>query len=545
MKKLSVQTKYALVLAAILVVLIGLQLLFNHVFMEKYYLSRKLDRIEEIRTLVLDYAEKSSAGADTADCELKLRTACEAAGIDAMILNAEGPQGVIVFSNSSEQGGGPRRLFDALSGRRSQDELAVYKEGGSYRIYRTKDAFTGTEQIDCVGFVLPSDTSGSRTGQAQPDMVFSADGYYYVMTVAVAEIAETADIYNRLLIRIGLVTLLVGAVTMYLVSGRLTRPIKQMTTLSRKMAGLDFSERYTGGDGDEIHTLGVNMNEMATKLETAIENLKSANGQLAEDVAEKDEIDRQRRELLSNISHELKTPIAVIQGYAEGLKDGVSEDPGMREHYCEVIMDEAVKMDRMVRRLLVLDEVESRAAAARERFDLAEMVRGEAEAFALRSRENGITLEVDVPDELIVYSDDYLWEQVLQNYLSNAFQYVSAGGTVRVRAEKNAREGVRVTVFNTGSAIPDESLDKIWNKFYKVDKARTRAYGGSGIGLSIVQAAMDRLGGSCTAANAEGGVEFAAELDGCLEPPADEPDGSLLLPDSEADSAGTEPAENA
>ena len=532
MKKLSVQTKYALVLAAILVILVGLQLLFNHVFMEKYYLNRKLDRIEEIRSLVLDYAEKSSAGEDTADSELKLRTACEAAGIDAMLLKAEGPQGVIVFSNSSEQGGGARRLFDALSGRRGQDELAVYKEGGNYRIYRTKDAFTGTEQIDCVGFAVPADASGSRSGQT-PDIAFSADGYYYVMTVAVAEIAETADIYNRLLIRIGLVTLLVGAVTMYLVSGRLTRPIKEMTSLSPKMAGLDFSERWTGGDGDEIHTLGVNMNEMATKLETAIENLKSANGQLAEDVAEKDEIDRQRRELLSNISHELKTPIAVIRGYAEGLRDGVSEDQEMRERYCEVIMDEAVKMDRMVRRLLVLDELESRSGTLRERFDLAEMVRGEAEAFALRSRENGVALEVDVPDELTVYSDDYLWEQVLQNYLSNAFQYVSAGGTVHVSAQKNAREGVRVTVFNTGSAIPDESLDKIWNKFYKVDKARTRAYGGSGIGLSIVQAAMDRLGGSCTAANVEGGVEFAAEVDGCLVPPA-----------AEQDDAGTEPAEN-
>ena len=113
------------------------------------------------------------------------------------------------------------------------------------------------------------------------------------------------------------------------------------------------------------------------------------------------------------------------------------------------------------------------------------------------------------------------------NYLSNAFHYVSAGGTVRASARKNAREGITVTVFNTGDAIPDESLDKIWNKFYKVDKARTRAYGGSGIGLSIVQAAMDRLGGNCAAANVPGGVEFTAELDGCLIPPA-------------ADAAGTE-----
>ena len=519
MKKLSVQTKYALVLAAILVVLVGLQLLFNQVFMEKFYLNRKLDRIGEIRTLVLDYIAKNDAGTDSEESELKLRTACEAAGIDALILQADKRQGLVLFSNSSEVGGGPRRLFEALRGQVNGTELTVYDEGQGYRTYRTRDAFTGTEQIDCVGFVAAG-TSGA-VDKGPEGISFSADGYYYVMTVAVSEIAETADIYNHLLIRIGLATLLIGAVTMYLVSGRLTKPIKQMTGISRKMAALDFSERYTGGSGDEIQTLGVNMNEMATKLESAIENLKSANTRLAQDVAEKDEIDRQRKELLSNISHELKTPIAVIQGYAEGLKDGVSEDAEMRERYCSVIIDEAGKMNRMVRQLLALDELEARSGAARERFDLADMLRGEANAFLLRSQQSGVTLDVDLPDELIVYSDDYLWEQVVQNYLSNAFQYVSEGGTVRIRAEKNARDGVIVTVFNTGDAIPEASLEKLWNKFYKVDKARTRAYGGSGIGLSIVQASMDNLGGTCSAANAPDGVEFTAELDGCLKETAE------------------------
>ena len=529
MKKMSVQTKYALVLAAILVVLVGLQLLFNHVFLEKYYLSRRLDRIGELRTQTVEYIRENSAGESAEDSEMKLRTGCEAAGVDALIIKVDRQQGVVIFTNTSELGGGPRRLLNALSGRNGEGELAVYTEGDGYRVYRTRDAFTGTEQIDCVGFTAaPGEPSKSSTD----GISFSADGYYYVLTVAVAEIAETADLYNRLLIRVGLVTVLIGTVTMYLVSGRLTKPIKQMTSLSRKMADLDFSERYTGGSGDEIQTLGVNMNEMATKLEAAIENLKAANTRLAEDIAEKDEEGRQRRELLSNISHELKTPIAVIQGYAEGLRDGVSEDEEMRDRYCAVIMDEAEKMNRMVRQLLDLDELESSAGAAKDRFDLAEMLRGEANAFVLRSREAGVTLEADVPDELIVWSDDYLWEQVLQNYLSNAFQYAKEGGIVRVRAQKNARDGVRVTVFNTGEAIPDEALDKIWNKFYKVDKARTRAYGGSGIGLSIVQASMDRLGGSCAAANVPEGVEFSAEVDGCLLPPA--PDEAGKTPEESA-----------
>ena len=509
MKNLSVKTKYALVLVAILVVLVGLQLLFNQVFMERLYLKSKLERITEIRSLVLDYIEKSGKGTRDEESELKLRTSCEAAGVDAMIMQADGYYGVILFSNASDQEGGAVRLFDIVRGRRNQEELKVYAEGADYRIYLTRDSYTGSEQIDCLGYAETAGGSSSR------------NEYYYVLTVAVAQIAETAEFYNRYVIRIGLFTVLIGSLTMYLVSGRLTKPIKQMTSLSRKMADLDFSERYAGSGGDEIHTLGMNMNEMSTKLEAAIENLKTANARLAEDIAEKNEIDRQRKELLSNISHELKTPIAVIQGYAEGLKDGVSEDAEMRDRYCTVIMDEAAKMNRMVRQLLALDELETRTEAGCERFDLAGMLRGEADAFLLKSSREGVELQAEAPDELFIWSDDYLWEQVIQNYLSNAFQYVSAGGTVRIRAEKNARDGVTVSVFNTGDAIPEASLEKLWNKFYKVDKARTRAYGGSGIGLSIVQAAMDNLGGRCAAANVPGGVEFTAELDGCLLPPAE------------------------
>ena len=507
MKKLSVKTKYALILAAILAVLIGLQLLFNQVFMERFYLNRKLELVKELRSVTLEYIETCQNGENTEAQEMELRKSCEAAGVDVMIMQPDSNYGgVILFSNVSEQQGGAVRLINIMRGKQNQEALKIYAEGTDYRIYQTKDNFTGTEQIDCLGYVESDSTRAA-----------SSDIYYYVLTVAVAQIAETARFYNRYLIWIGLVTILIGAVTMYLVSGRLTKPIKQMTSISRKMADLDFSERYHGDGGDEIHALGVNMNEMATKLEAAIENLKTANARLAQDIAEKDEISRQRKELLANISHELKSPIAVIQGDAEGLKDGISEDPAMRDRYCTVIMDEAGKMNRMVRQLLSLDELESEGmTAARERFDLAEMLRGEAEAFMLRSQKEGISMKLEVPEHLPVESDDYLWEQVIQNYLSNAFQYVSPGGEIRIRGEAYGTDGVKISVYNSGDAIAEADMEKIWEKFYKADKARTRAYGGSGIGLSVVQASMKNLGGSCSVENKKDGVEFSATLLHCL-----------------------------
>ncbi len=543
MKKLSVRTKYALALVAILVVLMGSQLAVNRLLVPRFYLNQKLDRIEEIRLSVLDFIEKCGSAETLDDAELSLTTMCEAAGVDAMIMKMSGGMPVIVFSNSLEQVGGPGRLFDFMRGKQNQDMIKLYAEGEDYSTYLIKDSFTGTDQIDCVGFVVAdavsadavtapgSEPASKPEGEAAPPdkrdetrpggsplqspLSFGANGYYYVLSVAIAEITETAEIYNKLMLRVGLVTAVVGGIIMYLISGSLTKPIKQMTSLSRKMADMDFSERYTGDRGDEIQTLGDNMNEMATKLETAIANLKDANAKLAKDISEKDETARQRRELLSNISHELKTPIAVIQGYAEGLKEGISEDPDMRDRYCTVIMDEAGKMNRLVMQLLSLDELESEGKTrVRERFDLAEMLRGEANVFLLRSQKENISLQVEVPETLPVLSDDYLWEQVLQNYLSNAFHHVSAEGTVRVSGEKIG-DGVRITVFNTGEAIPEASMEKLWDKFYKVDKARTRAYGGSGIGLSIVKAAMDNLGGTCAARNTEGGVEFIADLPGC------------------------------
>ena len=380
--------------------------------------------------------------------------------------------------------------------------------------------------------------SGYRTkiGEEEPELVSKHEKYNVYL------LSDTIDAYGKLdngftvllranydsvlrdnramtdwLFILGLFVLAVTTLFAIVISITVTKPIKQMSAQAERMAKLDFSARCKVDGQDEIGVLGGALNQLSEQLEQTVMELKNANSELQSDLEYRTQVDEMRSDFIANVSHELKTPIAVIQGYAEGLKDGISEDSEMREHYCSVIIDEAAKMNRMVRQLLALDELEARKGAARERFDLADMLRGEANAFLLRSQQGGVTLDVDVPDELIVWSDDYLWEQVIQNYLSNAFQYVSEGGTVRIRARKNARDGVVVTVFNTGDAIPEASLEKLWNKFYKVDKARTRAYGGSGIGLSIVQASMDNLGGTCSAANVDGGVEFTAELDGCLK----------------------------
>ena len=221
-----------------------------------------------------------------------------------------------------------------------------------------------------------------------------------------------------------------------------------------------------------------------------------------------------RTEFLSNVSHELKTPIALIQGYAEGLKEGITDDPESMDFYCSVIMDEANKMNMMVKKLLTLNQIEfGDEELVMERFDIIELVSSVVNANELRAGQKGIKIIFNQADEHIdVWSDEYKIEEVITNYISNAINHCDFEKRIEVNVKKNG-DNIRVSVFNTGKNIPEEDINNIWGKFYKVDKARTREYGGNGIGLSIVKAIMDSYGKEYGVRNLDNGVEFWFDLD--------------------------------
>ena len=264
---------------------------------------------------------------------------------------------------------------------------------------------------------------------------------------------------------------------------------------------------------DEIGELGQNFNIMSGKLEKSISELKSANLQLQKDIEERVQIDEMRTEFLSNVSHELKTPIALIQGYAEGLKDNISDDAESREFYCDVIIDESAKMNKMVKQLLTLNQLESgNDQLALERFDLAELIRGVLQASHILIGQKEARILFEQREPVPVWGDEFKIEEVVTNYLTNALNHLEGEKVIEIKCEEE--DGiVTTTVFNTGKPIPEEDLDKIWDKFYKVDKARTREYGGSGIGLSIVKAIMDSHQQKCWARNYKNGVAFAFTLE--------------------------------
>lgn len=287
-----------------------------------------------------------------------------------------------------------------------------------------------------------------------------------------------------------------------------------MADVSKSMTNLDFEVKYTGEEQNEIGVLGKHMNIMADTLEHTISELKTANNELKRDIERKEAVDEMRKEFLSNVSHELKTPLALIMGYAEGLKLDVNEDSDSRESYCDVIMDEAQKMDVLVKKLLTLNHIEfGNDIVTMERFDIVEMIRNylTTAGILISQGEANIIFEYNQP--IWVWGDEFKVEEVFANYFTNALNHLAKERKIIITiTEENGK--VKVTVYNSGDPIPQEAIPHLWEKFYKVDKARTREYGGSGIGLSIVKAIMDSMNGRYGVENKEFGVEFWFELEG-------------------------------
>lgn len=362
-----------------------------------------------------------------------------------------------------------------------------------YDIYKIKDFELYSEYIDLVGIL--------------------DNGYLVFIRSNYENIAESSMISSTFLAITGFIVTVIGTVLMFIFSKRFTQPINELADISQRMAALDFSVGYCGDRTDEIGNLGKSINTMSNELERTISELKTANTELTNEIARKIEIDELRKDFLSNVSHELKTPIALIQGYAEGLQDNISDDTESREFYCSVIIDEAQKMNNMVKKLMSLNEIEfGNSSAEMTRLNIVELVRSVAYSFEILAQSKGIRIICEDREPIHVCADDSLIEEVVTNYLSNALNHADGQKIVDI-SFRVIDDKVRVSVFNTGSVIPEEELENIWVKFYKVDKARTREYGGSGIGLSIVKAIMDRHGQNFGVKNHTAGVEFWFELE--------------------------------
>ena len=394
-----------------------------------------------------------------------------------------------IYSSAREGDGLISRIQDGFIGNQNQD---ILYRNNNYTIILHK-TMQNTSFIEGFGYCSDNQT-----------MV--------IMSTPVASLKESVSISNRFLIYMAIIGFIITVILTFIIAKMITYPILELAEISNKMGKLDFTAKYIGNRSDEIQTLGQNMNYMSDRLKKAIDELQEANELLKEDIKRKEAIDEMRKDFIANVSHELKTPIALIQGYAEGLNEGLCEDEESRKYYTEVILDESEKMNKMVKQLLTLSSLESgNSILHKENFNLTSLIESVLGSISILIGEKNVNIEFDSGKEIFLNADEFKIEEVVTNYISNSIHHVSDSGEIKINVSDDG-ENITFSVYNTGNPIPEKDLNNIWEKFFKVDKAHSRAYGGSGIGLSIVKAIVEAHNGTVAVRNILDGVEFSFKI---------------------------------
>lgn len=518
--KHSVRVKLILLTFAAIFGTVALCLMLNETFLVKYYETSKQKTLGEVYGKIdrlMTEAKKATAeeegseGTEALSEEQRqeLDILCTKSNVTAVIaenlFQGARPQDMVKYFFGS---GGKTDQDDAVIREligdyyfpgfgQKVEEKKLEQETEAYSIFSLYDSRMQSKYIELVGFLN--------------------NGDIILMRSNVESMQESVKVANKFLIYAGLASAVVISVIMFFISRRFTYPILKLAMISKEMSNLNFDVKYDAKGKDEIGELGRSMNTLSEKLEKTIAELKSANNELQVDIERKVQADEMRKDFLSNVTHELKTPIALIQGYAEGLRDNINDSAEDREFYCDVIIDEAAKMNTMVKKLLTLNHLEYGTTSLElNRFDLTAVIQAVLGSTDILAKQKGVTVHFEQTEPVAVWADEYMIEEVLTNYISNAFHHVEEDGIVEVQMIPRGSR-IRVAVFNTGNPIPEEDLGKVWIKFYKVDKARTREYGGSGIGLSIVKAIMEAHNQAYGVRNHAAGVEFWFELDRTAE----------------------------
>ncbi len=302
---------------------------------------------------------------------------------------------------------------------------------------------------------------------------------------------------------LGFVTVLVCVFDLWMARS-VSKPLSRLDEAARSMADLDFSRPCTVTGRDELGELSRSLNRMAGSLQAAFSDLEDANSRLEQDVEQKKCLLAERKELVDNLSHEMKTPLSVIRAYAEGLQDETDETK--RQKYAQVIIAETECMSGLITTLLDLSALEKGAVKLQpERFDFVELLETVAGRLLTDMPDAVFELQYELPDQPVyVNTDKNRMEQVLNNLIINARKNVRPGGILKLSLKEH--EGMLdFSVYNQGPLISQENLTRIWTKFYRDGNA---AYDGSGLGLVIVAQILSMQQFAYGVTNRQDGVEF-------------------------------------
>ncbi len=486
----SVKAKLFLTLSTTVLLIILFLIIVNNFALEKFYLYKKQNTLKSVYESLNDYYKTPE---QNNDIQTELEKLSIKNNFDILIKDNNGINLYTTNKNFSTVIGSINDILDKIS------EGKVLESNDNFTIKKQRDSKNGLSYMMLSGKL--------------------ENGYFLYIRIPLNSIQDSVSISNNFLLMMAGFTILIASIMVTIVSRKFTEPILELNNIAKKMSNLDFSQKYQVTNArDEINDLGRSINTMSDKLERTIKQLRSSNIELERDIEEKSKIDEMRKTFISDVSHELKTPIALIQGYSEGLLENVNSDEESRKFYAEVILDETNKMDKLVKQLLELMKLEyGKREFHNKEFNIVELEKEVIRKTNVMIEEKQAEIKFDDSEEIQVFADDFYIEQVLTNYLTNAIKNVKEMyGEKYIKISNEIRKDenkVCIKVFNTGEKISEENLNRIWNRFYKADESRHREDGGTGIGLAFVKAIMGNYDNKYGVNNLENGVEFYFELD--------------------------------
>lgn len=328
-------------------------------------------------------------------------------------------------------------------------------------------------RVENIVFVKPIIKNGniqeivfvnSSLQQIDEAMIIMKEYYIYVFIGALLFILILAFVYSKMI----------------------SAPLVKINKSAVKMANLDFSSYCDVKSNDEIGSLAKSLNSLSKNLNNALQELKDANKKLEKDIEKEKKLEKMRKEFISSASHELKTPLGIIKGFAEGIKDGIYENK--KEYYLDVIIDETEKMNDLVLDMLELSKLESKSYKLnKEEFIIDNLFYKVINKFKYHIQDKKINIEFHIEAKnILVYGDKRKIEQVIVNLFSNAIRHTEILGNINIGTRMQDMK-IYMYVENSGENIPKEKIDKIWDRFYRVEESRYKHSGGTGLGLSIVK----------------------------------------------------------
>ncbi|MGL5868348.1 MAG: HAMP domain-containing sensor histidine kinase [Clostridium chrysemydis] len=314
----------------------------------------------------------------------------------------------------------------------------------------------------------------------------TTNGYLIAMT-PIAEVKDVLGTLNSYYLMILIVAFVIVIIISLIYSRYMSKPLVEMSNIAKRISECDFNCKYDVKTEDEIGRLGESLNQISNNLEKSLNDLKKSNGMLKEEMVEKQKEEEKRKELVANISHELKTPITIIQGNINCVKSGM-----IKENIYEDIIEETNKMNDLVKEMLEISKLESPNFVLKEEaFDLRQILLKEKDKLKSMIGDKNLIIINNEFDEYIVYGDEKRINQVVTNLLTNAIKYTPEGEKIIIEIIEKTNNEYEFSIENFGVSLDKNEALQIWDPFYRKEKSRNKKFGGTGLGLAIVRRILE------------------------------------------------------